>query len=349
MKKPFRYCLNPKNFFTIAAAACMILAAACRCIGIVPQLQELSQEEMIVRLALPVAACLLYAAAVGFCGKKALWLSVIPMIMGVLFFILRVFTDDNITGQPLGQVNIILSLLLYLVITVVYTATVTGGIRTKFILAGVILLPLAYHAAVEDRMAWKTVRDSLTLCDMLLEGGILLIMLGLFFTALGLKKVYPPDPDGGRKIVPPLPGGGKKVSEPEPAPEEPAPETLEMPEAPETPALPEAPEKSEAEPEFTEAVPVFIEEPEEACFEEPEEEAHEAEESATEEDPDAEPKREAAVPAARLSLAERLGLKKRKAPVEEAPAEEPEVFSEPEDEDPFLTEAEAEETAFEDD
>lgn len=307
MKNPVKYFLNPKNFFTIAAAICMILAAACRCVGIIPQLKELPQEEIITRLALPVGACLLYAASVAFCGKKAIWVSIIPLIIGVLFFILRVFTDDNISGQPLGMINILLSLLIYIVITVVYTATVTGAIRTKFILAGIILLPLAYHAGVEDYSAIKLMGNSLTWSAMLMEAGILLIMLGLFFTALGLKKMAPVDPDGGRNVVPPLPGGGKKVSEPEPRPE------------PETEAEPET--ESEIEPETAsepEPVPVIIEEPEEAAFTEPEDDgvpaAPEQEAPSAE---DIEPEREAAVPAERLSLAERLGFKKREREVSE--------------------------------
>lgn len=326
MKKNVKYYLNPKNFFTIAAAVCMILAAACRCVGIIPQLQGLSQNEMAERLALPVAACLLYAATVAFCGKKSFWLSLIPTVFGVLFFILRLFTNDNISGQPLSRINILLNLLLCIVITVIYTATVTGALRTKFILSGSILLPLAYHAGVEDYSAIKLMGDRLTWSSIILEAGILFILLGLFFVSLGLKKAVVHDPDAARKVVPPIPGGSMKVSDPEP----------EQEPEPESPAVPEP-------------VPVIIEEPEEAAFAEPEAEmpAESGSDTSAGQNPDAEPEREAAVPAERLSFAERLGLKKRRSSQEEAPEALPEENSEAEEEDLTAEQTEAAESSLE--
>ena len=215
MKQNVKFYLNPKNFFTIAAAVCMILAAACRCIGIIPQIQVLSKNEMVELLALPMAACLLYAASIAFCGEKNVWLSIIPVIFGVMFFILRLFTNENISGQPLGRMSILLKLLLYVTVTVIYTATVTGSLRTKYIQTAVIFLLFACHAGMEVYPAVKLLGQSLTWSSVLLEAGILFIMLGLLFASLGLKKAVPADPDAGRKIAPPIPGGGMKVSDPE--------------------------------------------------------------------------------------------------------------------------------------
>lgn len=295
MKQNVKFYLNPKNFFTIAAAVCMILAAACRCIGIIPQIQVLSKNEMVELLALPVAACLLYAASVAFCGEKNVWLSIIPVIFGVMFFILRLFTNENISGQPLGRMSILLKLLLYITVTVIYTATVTGSLRTKYIQTAVIFLLFACHAGMEVYPAIKLLGDSLTWSSVLLEAGILFIMLGLLFASLGLKKAVPADPDAGRKIAPPIPGGSLKVSDPEPEEKQEEKQEQKQEQEQEAPAEPEP-------------IPVFIDEPEEEVFTEPEPEAPE---KTAEENPDAEPEREAAVPADRLSFAERIGLVKK--------------------------------------
>ena len=87
------------------------------------------------QIALPLACNLLFILLVLTLGRRALWTTVLPVLLGVVFFIIKSFTFDSI-------LHTILCILLYLLVAVLYTGTVFGRIRTKWLLVPLFGLPL---------------------------------------------------------------------------------------------------------------------------------------------------------------------------------------------------------------
>ena len=133
------------------------------------------------QIALPLMCNILFILCLVLLGKKALWLSAVPVILGVVFFIIKSFTFDS-------WLHTVLCILLYLLVAVLYTGTVFGVIRTKWLLPPLFGLPFLYHIFVEDLAALRDTANPVTLSAGLQEISVLCVMLALFFTAIAMKK-----------------------------------------------------------------------------------------------------------------------------------------------------------------
>ena len=136
------------------------------------------------QIALPLMCNILFILCLVLLGKKALWLTVVPVILGVVFFIIKSFTFDS-------WLHTILCILLYLLVAVLYTGTVFGIIRTKWLLVPLFGLPFLYHIFVEDLAALRDSANPVTLSAGLQEISVLCVMLALLFTAIAMKKKKP--------------------------------------------------------------------------------------------------------------------------------------------------------------
>ena len=136
------------------------------------------------QIALPLMCNILFILCLVLLGKKALWLSAVPVILGVVFFIIKSFTFDS-------WLHTVLCILLYLLVAVLYTGTVFGVIRTKWLLRPLFGLPFLYHIFVEDLAALRDTANPVTLSAGLQEISVLCVMLALFFTAIAMKKKKP--------------------------------------------------------------------------------------------------------------------------------------------------------------
>ena len=139
----------------------------------------------------------------------------------------------------------VLCVLLYLVVAVLYTGTVTGSIGTKWLLPPLFGLPFIYHVFVEDLPALSNTAQPVTFSAGMQEMSVLCIMAALFCTGMGLKKRQPAEPELP-KIADPV------VIPPQSAPEADAPQTPAEETAAAESAAPEQPEAAstaaEAEP-----------------------------------------------------------------------------------------------------
>lgn len=174
-----RYSVSKKNFFIKLAAFFMLLSALCRFLGYWGFWSNQKVGFMIFQIALPIACNLLFAAIILYAGKRFFTLSFIPVILGVMFFIIKAFTFDSI-------LHTILCICLYLAVAFIYTATVFGVIRTKWLLAPLFGLPLAVHIWLDRELIAP---GSAVKLDVLLpEISVLCIMLALFLTCFAMKK-----------------------------------------------------------------------------------------------------------------------------------------------------------------
>lgn len=136
------------------------------------------------QIALPLMCNILFILCLVLLGKKALWLTAVPVILGVVFFIIKSFTFDS-------WLHTVLCILLYLLVAVLYTGTVFGIIRTKWLLVPLFGLPFLYHIFVEDLAALRDSANPVTFSAGLQEISVLCVMLALLFTAIAMKKKKP--------------------------------------------------------------------------------------------------------------------------------------------------------------
>ena len=107
----------------------------------------------------------------------------LPVLLGVVFFIIKSFTFDSV-------LHTILCILLYLLVAVLYTGTVFGRIRTKWLLVPLFGLPLLYHIFVEDLNAMRSANPPSFDAGMQ-EVSVLCIMLSLLLLSIAMKKKQP--------------------------------------------------------------------------------------------------------------------------------------------------------------
>lgn len=192
-----RYSVSGKNFFTRLSAVLMGLAVILRLLAYWGFWNNQSTDFIYTQIALPILSCLLFIAIVLFCGKRFFVLSALPVLMGVVFFIIKS------TGFE-SWIHTVLCIALYLLVAVIYTATVFGLIRTKWLLAPLFGLPLLYHILIEDRNTLLANENAMSIGEWLPEFSVLCIMAALFFITFAMKRKAPKTLESveGEQVIP---------------------------------------------------------------------------------------------------------------------------------------------------
>ena len=176
-----KYTIDKKSFFGHSAILFLAMAAVFRVIGCWGYWNDMLQ--FVMHVIIPVASCVLLILCVSFLGKKGFFLSCVPVILGVVFFVYKSFSFES-------RIHMVLCILLYLAVAVLYTGTVVGSIHTKWLLPPLFGLPFIYHIVVEDLPALNnTAAVPVTFADGMQEMSVLCIMAALFCIGMGLKKV----------------------------------------------------------------------------------------------------------------------------------------------------------------
>ena len=223
-----RFYLDKTGFFAESAVILLAMAIIFRLIGCIGMWSN--RVDAIMLVLLPVLCCLLLILCIVLLGKKGFFLSFIPVLLGVVFFVFKSLSFES-------WMHTVLCVILYVVVAVIYTATVIGWIHTKWLLPVLFGLPFIYHVAVEDIPALVKTPESVTFAAGMQEMSVLCIMAALFCIGMGLKK-RPPKQKKSRK----------EAAEPaaEPVPAQPAASTVPA-QTSETPVIQTA--AAEAEPE----------------------------------------------------------------------------------------------------
>ena len=223
-----RFYLDKTGFFAESAVILLAMAIIFRVIGCIGMWSN--RVDAIMLVLLPVLCCLLLILCIVLLGKKGFFLSFIPVLLGVVFFVFKSLGFES-------WMHTVLCVILYVVVAVIYTATVIGWIHTKWLLPVLFGLPFIYHVAVEDIPALIKTPESVTFAAGMQEMSVLCIMAALFCIGVGLKK-RPPKQKKSRK----------EAAEPaaEPVPVQPAASAVPAQTA-ETPVIPAA--AAVAEPE----------------------------------------------------------------------------------------------------
>lgn len=184
-----RFYIDKTGFFAESAMIFFALAIVFRVLGCFTMWGN--RVDFIMLLLLPACCCLLMILCILLLGKKGFFLSFIPVLLGVVFF---VFKSLSFTSW----LHTVLCVILYLTVAVIYTATVIGWIHTKWLLPPLFALPFLYHVFVEDIPALTDTAHPVTFAAGMQELSVLAVMAALFCVGMGLKK-RPPRQKKSRK------------------------------------------------------------------------------------------------------------------------------------------------------
>lgn len=128
-----------------------------------------------------VAAAIIFAVCVLAWGDKRPELTTLPVLMGVVFFMVKAFTFPS-------RVHTVLCLCLYAGVLVIYSLTVLGVIKIKELLYALFGLPLLYHIFVEDMKLYVFANPRVPFFEWLPEISVLSIMAALLSISFAMKK-----------------------------------------------------------------------------------------------------------------------------------------------------------------
>lgn len=174
------YTLEPRGKMTRLAVVCMMLSILVRVVYF--SRVDMPPSYVLIHLGLPLVSAVIFWTVVEFFSREYLALTSLSVLVGVVFFVFRIFS----LGLP--TIHICLCLCLYTLVLVLFTLTVFGVIPTKKLLYPLFGLPLFYHIFIEDMKNYVLAEPSVPFVHWLPEISVLLIMAGLLCLSIAMKK-----------------------------------------------------------------------------------------------------------------------------------------------------------------
>lgn len=175
------YIIPKENAYSIISVICMAFCIALRIFYYT--VKGFNAFEFLTLLFLPLLSAVIFIAVVLFLGESHAAATSVSVLLGVVFFIIKAFSFES-------AVHTALCIILYIAVLVIYTLTIFGIIPTKKLLYPLFGLPLLYHIFVEDMQLYILAKPPVPFIEWLPEISVLLIMSGLLFLSLALKKKY---------------------------------------------------------------------------------------------------------------------------------------------------------------
>ena len=178
MKKTTIYYLPGINALAVLSALCMVCSAVARIAWAWGE-ADFSRPVLWLQILLPLTANVSFVLMLFRDGTDRLYRTAIPVWLGCVFFAVKAL------GFP-SRLHTVLCLLLYALVAVLYTLTVTGRVPTQKPLWFLFGLPLLYHIFVED-----TQKAGWPLHDWLPEVSVLSCMASLLLLSLAMRRRLP--------------------------------------------------------------------------------------------------------------------------------------------------------------
>lgn len=174
-----RFYLDKTGFFAESAMIFLVLAAVFRFFGCWGMWEN--KGEYVMLTLLPIFCCLLMTLCIILFGRKGFFLSVIPVMLGVVFFVWKALYYPS-------WVNTVICVVYNLAVAVIYTGTVFGWIPTKWLLVPMFALPFLYRVSVIDIPALSNKAEPVLFSTGMQELSILGILAGMFCAVMALRK-----------------------------------------------------------------------------------------------------------------------------------------------------------------
>lgn len=180
-KERVHFYIQRNSFPAAASAVCMVLSFLFRLCGYADRWDDTLFS--FTQIILPGAASVLMILVIIIFGKTRIWLSSIPVLLGVVSFAFKLFLDPRYHTI----LHHVLCCILYSCIVLFWIITMDGIIRTKWPLLITFMIPLLVHIYIEDVPVILGTGSPLSRSQWLQEGGMICIMLGLIFFIIGMK------------------------------------------------------------------------------------------------------------------------------------------------------------------
>lgn len=181
-----RYKVDGKGIFARLAAICMLLSMGFRLMGYWGFWNKQTAFFCYMQILLPIVCGILFIVILLYLGKKSFWLTVIPVCLGAVFFIVKSADFD-------GFFKTVLCIVVSVLTAIVYTSVIFGKAKSKWLLVPVFGLPLLYQLIIRDGATFLAREGAMTLNEFIPELSVLLILLSLLLTVFAMKKRKPDD------------------------------------------------------------------------------------------------------------------------------------------------------------
>ncbi len=185
-KNDLRFWVDFKHPAAIFSMIAFALAVPFRLIGYADKMSEPIYS--ITQVLLPVLCSVLMIAVIIFKGKDAFWLSVIPVALGVISFMVKLFIDP----RKVSFLHHAAAIVLYLAVIVLWLLTVLYVIKTKWVLVILFILPFFKHLLMDDLPIFLGKAPMISADMWFKELSMLLTMVALSLCALAFQKPAAP-------------------------------------------------------------------------------------------------------------------------------------------------------------
>lgn len=185
-----KFYIEPGGAWAQVAIIFMLLSAIFRLIGVWGLWDDSFFRN--TQILLPLCCNIIFALCIFMFGRKGFFLSAIPVLMGTAFFIIKALGFDS-------WLHTLLCILLYLAVAGIYTATVLGFLRSKWLLPPLFALPFLYHVFIEDLAMLYNRENPMSFAYGMQELSVLCIMVSLFCVGMGLKRREAAEPAGKKE------------------------------------------------------------------------------------------------------------------------------------------------------
>ena len=172
------------SFFVHGAVILLALAMAARLLGTMNLWSDAFKFATLI--ALPVISALLYILFILLLGRIALWSTILPVLGGAAFFILSATNGSD-------QLHMIICIVLSFIAAFVYTATLAGLLRTKWLNVIVFTLILAYQIAFLAVPSFSDQKDPISFADGMTLLSSIGIILAMVFASLAIRRRKAPE------------------------------------------------------------------------------------------------------------------------------------------------------------
>ena len=222
MKKSYKprakFYVNKKGKLVHDAVIFMAMAAIIRMVGCWGLWND--RFFLITQIALPLLSAVFFILCLRFAGERVLGISCVPVLMGAAFFVIRALGFAT-------TLNTVLSASAAVVCAIVYTLTVVGIIRTKWLLPPLFAICFVFHVAVVDVAALRDAENPVLFSAGMQELSVLCTLVSMFLTGLAVKRRKQLEEAGLPKIKDPVvivpnkpkPSGTEEQAEAETKPE----------------------------------------------------------------------------------------------------------------------------------
>ena len=149
----------------------------------------------ITQVLLPVLCSVLMIAVIIKKGKDAFRLSVIPVALGVLSFMFKLFIDP----RSVSFLHHFAAIVLYLAVIVLWLLTVLYIIKTKWVLVILFILPFFKHLLMDDLPIFLGKAPMISADMWFKELSMLLTMVALSLCALAFQKPETSESDSSER------------------------------------------------------------------------------------------------------------------------------------------------------